>query len=49
MNDRRESARKEFPNKTNIEITKQIGEEWQSLPGGIKAEYLEAAEKDKKR
>ncbi|KAM7346361.1 high mobility group protein 2 [Cochliomyia hominivorax] len=49
MNDRRESLRKEHPNKTSNEHTKMIGEEWHSLPADVKSSYLKAADVDKQR
>ncbi|EDW09969.2 SWI/SNF-related matrix-associated actin-dependent regulator of chromatin subfamily E member 1-related [Drosophila mojavensis] len=47
MNDRREQLRREHPNRTALEHTKMIGEEWHQLTDERKAPYLEAAAKDK--
>ncbi|KAI9588830.1 high mobility group protein 20A [Glossina fuscipes] len=49
MNERRDSLRKEHPNKTAIEHTKMIGEEWQTMSVDLKAPYMRAAEVDKQR
>ncbi|XP_068144554.1 high mobility group protein 20A [Drosophila tropicalis] len=47
MNDRREQLRKEQPQRTALEHTKIIGEEWHQLTEEKKAPYMEAAAKDK--
>ncbi|XP_030375416.1 high mobility group protein 20A [Scaptodrosophila lebanonensis] len=47
MNDRREMLRRDYPNRTALEHTKMIGEEWQALPDERKAPYLDAAAKDR--
>ncbi|XP_064551680.1 high mobility group protein 20A [Drosophila montana] len=47
MNDRREQLRREHPNRTALEHTKMIGEEWHQLTEDRKAPYMEAAAKDK--
>lgn len=49
MNDRRETLRKEQPQKTAMEHTKLIGEEWNQLSEERKTPYMKAAEVDKKR
>lgn len=49
MNDRRETLRKEYPDKSAIEHTRIIGEEWHQLPVEKKTPYMEAAEKDRQR
>uniref|UniRef100_A0A1A9WSZ7 HMG box domain-containing protein n=1 Tax=Glossina brevipalpis TaxID=37001 RepID=A0A1A9WSZ7_9MUSC len=49
MNERRDSLRKEHPNKTAIEHTKMIGEEWQTMSADLKGPYMRAAELDKQR
>ncbi|KAH8413797.1 hypothetical protein KR222_008364, partial [Zaprionus bogoriensis] len=47
MNDRREQLRREFPNRTALEHTKMIGEEWHQLSEDRRAPYMEAAAKDR--
>ncbi|EDW32796.1 GL10158 [Drosophila persimilis] len=47
MNDRREELRREQPQRTALEHTKIIGEEWHLLPEERKVPYMEAAAKDK--
>ncbi|KAH8371346.1 hypothetical protein KR093_007021 [Drosophila rubida] len=47
MNDRREQLRREHPNRTALEHTKMIGEEWHQLTEDRRAPYMEAAAKDK--
>ncbi|SPP74403.1 high mobility group protein 20A [Drosophila guanche] len=47
MNDRREELRREQPQRTALEHTKIIGEEWHQLPEERKVPYMEAAAKDK--
>ncbi|EDV55415.1 high mobility group protein 20A [Drosophila erecta] len=47
MNDRREELRREQPQRTALEHTRIIGEEWHQLPEERKAPYMEAAAKDK--
>ena len=49
MNVRRDELRVENPTATAIEMTKQIGEEWNKLSDECKKPYLEAAELDKER
>uniref|UniRef100_A0A1A9V795 HMG box domain-containing protein n=1 Tax=Glossina austeni TaxID=7395 RepID=A0A1A9V795_GLOAU len=49
MNERRDSLRRDYPNKTAIEHTKIIGQEWQAMPAHLKAPYMRAAELDKER
>ncbi|XP_016929332.3 high mobility group protein 20A [Drosophila suzukii] len=47
MNDRREQLRREQPQRTALEHTRIIGEEWHQLPEERKVPYMEAAAKDK--
>ncbi|XP_034108628.1 high mobility group protein 20A [Drosophila albomicans] len=47
MNDRREQLRREHPNRTALEHTKMIGEEWHQLTEDRRAPYMKAAAKDK--
>ncbi|XP_017125988.1 SWI/SNF-related matrix-associated actin-dependent regulator of chromatin subfamily E member 1-related [Drosophila elegans] len=47
MNDRREELRREQPQRTALEHTRIIGEEWHQLPEERKVPYMEAAAKDK--
>ncbi|XP_017072968.1 high mobility group protein 20A [Drosophila eugracilis] len=47
MNDRREELRRDQPQRTALEHTRIIGEEWHQLPEERKAPYMEAAAKDK--
>ncbi|XP_017051691.2 high mobility group protein 20A [Drosophila ficusphila] len=47
MNDRREELRREQPQRTALEHTRIIGEEWHQLPEERKLPYMEAAAKDK--
>ncbi|EDW00963.1 high mobility group protein 20A [Drosophila grimshawi] len=47
MNDRREELRREYPNRSALEHTKMIGEEWHLLTEERKGAYMEAAAKDK--
>lgn len=47
MNDRREELRREQPQRTALEHTRIIGEEWHQLPEERKLPYIEAAAKDK--
>lgn len=47
MNDRREQLRREYPNRTALEHTKMIGEEWHQLSDDRRAPYMEAAAKDR--
>lgn len=47
MNDRREQLRREYPNRTALEHTKMIGEEWHQLSEERRQPYMEAAAKDR--
>ncbi|XP_034480183.1 high mobility group protein 20A [Drosophila innubila] len=47
MNDRREELRRELPQRTALEHTKIIGEEWHQLTEDRRTPYMEAAAKDK--
>ncbi|KAL7736419.1 hypothetical protein ACLKA6_014880 [Drosophila palustris] len=47
MNDRREELRREYPQRTALEHTKMIGEEWHQLTEERRTPYMEAAAKDK--
>lgn len=49
MNDRREELRRDYPERTSMEHTKMIGEEWQALSPERRAPYMKAAELDKIR
>lgn len=49
MNDRREELRRDYPERSSMEHTKMIGEEWQALSAEKRAPYMKAAELDKIR
>lgn len=49
MNERREKLRIELPDKTAVEHTKIIGEEWNSMSEEAKTPYLQAYFKDKEK
>lgn len=49
MNARREQLRSEFPEKTAVEHTKIIGEEWTAMSEQKKMPYLMEAKVDKQR
>lgn len=49
MKDRRDEAKKEFPELTVIEITKKLADEWNSMSDEKKKPYMDAAELDKER
>lgn len=49
MNVRREQLRMEFPEKTSIEYTKMIGEEWSTMSEEKKSPFLKEAEIDRQR
>lgn len=48
-NERRSGIKEENPNKSHIEITKQLATEWLELPEEKKQAYMDEAEKDKIR
>ncbi|XP_055911247.1 high mobility group protein 20A [Eupeodes corollae] len=49
MNIRRDQLRSEFPEKTSIEYTKMIGEEWSTMSEDKKSPFLKEAEVDRQR
>lgn len=49
MNVRRDQLRSEFPEKTSIEYTKMIGEEWSTMSEVKKSPFLKEAEVDRQR
>lgn len=49
MNFRRDTIRKENPDKSNVEHTKMIADEWNHMSEELKKPYLQAAEVDKER
>ncbi|XP_055841599.1 high mobility group protein 20A [Episyrphus balteatus] len=49
MNVRRDQLRSEFPEKTSIEYTKMIGEEWSAMSEDKKSPFLKEAEVDRQR
>lgn len=49
MNKRRDELKLMFPDKTSIEVTKLIAEEWNAMGEELKKPYLQAAEADRER
>lgn len=49
MNVRREELRKSHPNTSANDMTKMIGEDWNSLNENDRKPYMEAAKMDKER
>lgn len=49
MNVRREELRKSHPNTSAVDMTKMIGEDWNSLKEDDRKPYMEAAKMDKER
>ena len=48
-NDKRQSIKKEYPDKSFGEITKTLSELWKNIDNDEKKYYIEKAENDKKR